>query len=220
MGVLIATGLSVTSWACSGHMEWVFQARGNAHIKRQETIAFLQVMPTLLTISIGFQALYACMFWYQQQACQMDLRFRGGQLNGASLNLANSIAVVLAPTMLASLNQTLDWALGGFNHRAKLYFGCFLAACSVGLAAFLEAKRREALLLPYASNCAPEGIRMSAFSCWTMIGPFALVGVAEVYVNPTLYHLTYMQTPPPLRSTAQAFVLLTSGVGSGLFSVI
>lgn len=61
---------------------------------------------------------------------------------------------------------------------------------------------------------------MSALSGWWMVGPFAVMGVAEVYVNPTLYFLSYSQTPLRLRSTAQAVCLLTGAAASGLFTVL
>lgn len=61
---------------------------------------------------------------------------------------------------------------------------------------------------------------MTAFSGWWMVGPYAVMGVAEVYVNPTLYFLSYSQTPLRLRSTAQAVCLLTGAASSGLFTIL
>ena len=46
------------------------------------------------------------------------------------------------------------------------------------------------------------------------------MGVAEVYVNPTLYYLAYSQSPLRLRSSAQALGLLMSATSSALFTVL
>ena len=57
-------------------------------------------------------------------------------------------------------------------------------------------------------------------SAWWMVGPYTLMGVAEVYVNPTLYYLAYSQSPLRLRSSAQALGLLMSATSSALFTVL
>lgn len=223
-GGLVMLGLACVGWGSSGDGQWARRlAKKNSSITRNGTTDFLRVVPTLVAVSLAFNIMYSCMsFWFQQQACQMDLRVGSSfQLNGSFFNIADCMAiVVLTPFVLRFVNPFLARCLGKFDRHQKLLFGCALAALAVLWAAQLELVRRKSPVLDEASKCAPKGVRMSSLSGWWMIGPYAVMGIAEIYVNPTLYFLSYSQTPLRLRSTAQAVCLLTSAAASGLFTIL
>jgi len=221
--VVLGSGLTAVGWGCSGDLSWVRSAnRTDRVLRRRETADFLRILPTLITASLSFNALFNCSsFWYQQQACQMNLQFGSIQLNGSFFTTADSLAIVVfTPIILKKVNPFLHRRFGGFSRHGKLMLGSSLAILSVLCAAGLELHRRTLIVTQYASECAPRGIRMTDISAWWMVIPYALMGVAEVYVNPTLYYVSYAQTPPRLRSTAQAVCLVMSAASSGFFTLL
>lgn len=218
IGGLLAVGLG-----CQGDLAWVASAKQNVHATRAHTADFLRIMPTLISVSLAFNTTMNCMnFWYQEQACQMNLVVVGTiQVNGSFFNVADCIAiVVMTPLAVHHINPALDRSFGGFARHGKLLVGCILAGTSVLWAAALEVVRKASPLLPEVSHCAPAGVQMSDCPAWWMVGPYAMMGLAEVYVNPSLYFLAYSQTPPRLRSTAQAICLLMTAVSSALFTIL
>jgi peptide/histidine transporter 3/4 len=188
---------------------------------------FLGLMPALFTGSLSFNALYNCMqFWYAQQACQMDLRFpifgSGYQLSGSFFNIADCLAIVIVtPLAVIFANPWMDsMSKGQFNHKAKFTLGMLIAATSVCCAARLEIQRRAMPVLPQHSNCAPPGIGMSAIPGAWMLMPFFLMGVAEIYTQPTLLHMAYSKSPPSMRSLAMAASFFIAAVSSALFALL
>ncbi|CAE7304867.1 NPF8.2 [Symbiodinium sp. CCMP2592] len=220
--VAVLAGLVLATIGCQGNLSWVHErAQRNSHVTRQQTADFLRVMPTLAAVNLAFNSLYNCMtYWFQEQACLMDVRLGKFQLNGSFFNVADCIAIVLlTPVLLQYINPTLERFCGVGRH-GRLLLGIALAAGSVASAAHLEVMRRHARPLQEASQCAPPGRMMSSLSAWWMVGPYALMGAAEVLVNPSLYYLAYSQTPLRLRSSAQAMNLLMSATSNALFTVL
>merc|ERR1719361_1758126 len=91
--------------------------------------SFLRVIPGLFTGNLAFGALFNSMqFWYQQQACQMDVRMpfgNGFQLSGSFFNIADCLAIVIfTPLVVGWLNPFLERCLGGkLEHGLKLGIG-------------------------------------------------------------------------------------------------
>jgi len=217
----VLSGLLLATYGC-GDLSWVHaRAHRNSHVTRQQTADFLRVMPTLAAVNLAFNSVYNCMaFWFQEQACLMDVRIGSWQLNGSFFNVADGLAIVLfTPPLMNHFNPWLERRFG-LNRHGKLLLGCALAASSVLWAIQLEERRRRAPMLDEVSLCAPDGMKMSSLSAWWMIGPYTVMGVAEVYVNPTLYYLAYSQSPLRLRSSAQALGLLMSATSSALFTIL
>ncbi|CAE7602319.1 NPF8.1 [Symbiodinium natans] len=218
----VLAGLVLATLGCQGNLEWVHElSQRNSHLTRQQTADFLRVMPTLAAVNLAFNSLYNCMsYWFQEQACLMDVRVgKNLQLNGSFFNIADCIAiVVLTPVLLQHINPAME-RLCGVGRHVRLLLGIAFAAGSVAWAAHLEVKRRHAPSLDKDSFCAP-GRKMSSLSAWWMVGPYAVMGIAEVLVNPSLYYLAYSQTPLRLRSSAQAMNLLMSATSSALFTVL
>lgn len=227
---LLLVGIILVAHGCHDAAKWVNKAASNRHVSRSQTADFLRIMPTLIFVNIAFNALYNCMgFWYQLQACQMDARInllgRPTQLNGSFFNVADCLAIIAVTPVVLKVNSLLTRQLGvekdGKQLRNwKLVTGCLCGAISVAWAACLEVARRRQPILHESSKCAPPGVFMSNLSAWHMVAPYAIMGLAEVYVNPTLYYLSYSQTPLRLRSTAQGVCLLMSSVSSGIFTLL
>jgi len=188
---------------------------------------FLGLMPPLFTGSLAFNALYNCMqFWYAQQACQMDLRLPlfgpGFQLSGSFFNIADCLAICLVtPLAVVVINPMLEsMSRGHFDHRAKFLVGMVIAGISVLYAARLEVVRRITPVLPVISNCAPPGVGMSDIQAAWMMVPFFLMGVAEIYTQPTLLHMAYSKSPPSMRTLAMAASFFIAAVSSALFALL
>merc|ERR1711879_513587 len=82
----------------------------------------------------------------------------------------------------------------------KIYAGIAVGIGSQLVAALLEQLRKNAAVLDIPSTCAPLGadgehVRMSSISVWWMAIPYAMIGIAEVLVNPVLQHYAYVGAP-------------------------
>lgn len=187
---------------------------------------FLKLLPVLFTANLAFSALYNSMqFWYQQQACQMDLRvpFSGSnsQFAGSFFMIADCLGIVIVtPIALTWLNPKLEKAFGGlFDHAGKYGLGMLFGVFSVLMAAYMEMARREKPLMTYASNCAPDGIKMSSISAAWMVVPFFLMGVGEIYTQPVLMHFAYTHCPESMRTLTAVTGLVVGAVSNALFTV-
>jgi dipeptide/tripeptide permease len=190
-----------------------------------EVSTFLSLVPVLITANMAFNALYNSMqFWYQQQACQMDLRMPflgGGQLAGSFFMIADCIAIVVAtPIAIGWLNPMLERSSAGrFGHMTKYGLGMAFGIASVALAAKLEMHRRTAPVLPMDSNCAPAGIQMSDMNAAWMIVPFFLMGIGEIYTMPVLMHFAYSRSPASMQTLMVAVNFIISAVSNSIFTV-
>merc|ERR1719209_1978361 len=70
------------------------------------------------------------------------------------------------------------------------------------------------------SECAPNGVHMRDMSAFLMFLPFALVGAAEILVNPCMYFYAYTTSPPHVRSLMQAFNLFFQQSVSNAFTAL
>jgi len=183
----------------------------------------LKLLPTLVLGSLSFGAVYNSMqFWYQQQACQMDVRFGSMQLSGSFFNIADCLAIVLmTPIAMDWINPTLERSTGKkLGHSLKFSIGMAIAGISVLVAARLEQVRKSAAVLPIQSNCAPPGVNMSDLNGAWMMVPYFLMGVAEIYTQPTLLHFAYSKSPPSMRTLSMAASFFIQAVSSALFAVL
>jgi len=192
----------------------------------KDVAKFLRLLPVLFSANLAFSALYNSMqFWYQQQACQMDLRIpfsaSGSQFSGSFFMIADCLGIVLAtPFAVGWLNPLLEKKTGGgFGHGSKFVLGMCFAAVSVLLAAHLERLRKGSPVLSIASNCAPTGIQMSDMNAAWMVVPFFLMGLGEIYTQPVLMHFSYSKSPASMRTLAVVTCLVIGAVSNALFTV-
>lgn len=192
----------------------------------RDVAMFLRMLPVLFSANLAFSALYNSMqFWYQQQACQMDLRIpfslSGSQFSGSFFMIADCLGIVLAtPFAVNWFNPLLEKkSNGAFGHGAKFVLGMGFAAFSVLLAAHLERIRKVAPVLGATSNCAPPGVHMSDMGAWWMMLPFFLMGLGEIYTQPVLMHFAYSKSPACMRTLAVVLSLVIGAVSNALFTV-
>mmetsp|Transcript_59132 Transcript_59132/g.114096 ORF Transcript_59132/g.114096 Transcript_59132/m.114096 type:complete len:594 (+) Transcript_59132:67-1848(+) len=219
-----AVGVAAVLYACKD-TTWVVDVPSEA-LPAADVKAFLRLLPVLFVANLAFSSLYNSMqFWYQQQACQMDLRIpfaaNGAQFSGSFFMIADCLGIVLAtPIAVDWLNPVLESRLGaGFGHGAKFGLGMAFAALSVLGAAHLEMHRRMVPVFGVASNCAPDGVKMSALGAGWMTVPFFLMGLGEIYTQPVLMHFAYTNSPASMRTLAAATGLVFGAVSSALFTV-
>mmetsp|Transcript_97829 Transcript_97829/g.259897 ORF Transcript_97829/g.259897 Transcript_97829/m.259897 type:complete len:568 (-) Transcript_97829:91-1794(-) len=198
---------------------------GGATELEKEVQGFLGILPVLFMGNMSFGALYNSMqFWYQLQACQMDLRVMGHdfQLSGSFFNIADCLAIVIfTPILVDWINPIFARVIGGqLTHGIKFGMGCLIAGLSVIVAGRLEQLRRSSEILPVASNCAPPNTYMSSLPAAWMMVPFFLMGIGEIYSQPTLLHYAYSKSPSTMRTLAMAASFFIQGVSSALFAVL
>jgi len=216
LGIAAVTIVCVTSsWLATG-------ADGTPTAEEQDTQKFIKLLPTLFMGSLSFGALYNSMqFWYQQQACQMDVRLGSMQLSGSFFNIADCFAIVLmTPIILGYINPLMEKRMGKLGHGFKFGIGMAVAVISVLVAARLEQLRKAAAVLPVQSNCAPPGVNMSDLQGAWMMVPYFLMGVAEIYTQPTLLHFAYSKSPPSMRTFAMAASFFIQAVSSAIFALL
>jgi len=225
-----AVGVASACLACA-RPDWVLAGRPAfaTSVPAEDVRDFLRLLPVLFMANMVFSALYNSMqFWYQQQACQMDLRIPWAapgpgqaQFAGSFFMIADCIGIVVAtPFAIRWVNPALDRLNGSpLGPGPKYMIGMALGTASVLLAARIEQLRREAPVTGIMSSCAPEGVRMSEMAASWMFLPFFLMGVAEIYTQPTLMHLAYDQSPPSMRTLTAATSLVIGGVSTALFSL-
>ncbi|KNC83440.1 hypothetical protein SARC_04305 [Sphaeroforma arctica JP610] len=188
---------------------------------------FLDTVPIIMVGNMAFQCAYNTMMnVLMSQACQMDLRVGGGQINGAFFNIADCFAIIIfTPVLEKGLYPLLEMVQHKpVSRTQKLVGGLVITVAAMAIAAVLEITRRSADVLEgVSSDCAPLteeglGVYMSNQAAWWIFIPFGLIGIAEIMVNPVLYFFTYTQTPFNTRSLAMAFVLMVQGSLSNVFS--
>ena len=192
----------------------------------------LSAIPMIVVVNLCFSLCYNSMNnAFPSQACQMDVRLAGGQLNGAFYNISDALAIVIFTPIFESCLFPLIGRLKGSPVRLgqKIVAGLIVAAMSNLSAAFLEYQRRSAPYLCDAgfSQCAPNysedglrGTRMKDISGFWIFLPFILVGISEILVNPCMYCFCYESAPPQVRSLLQAFNLFFSGSVSNAFTAV
>jgi len=222
--VCSAVGVAAIIYTCSD-ATWVVDVPSEP-LPAADVRAFLQLLPVLFVANLAFSALYNSMqFWYQQQACQMDVRVpfgeSGAQFSGSFFMIADCLGIVLAtPLAVDWLNPALESRLGaGFGLGAKFGLGMAFAAFSVLAAVHLELQRRTSPVLDVLSHCAPDGVKMSGFSAGWMTVPFFLMGLGEIYTQPVLMHFAYTKSPASMRTLAAATGLFFTAVSTALFTV-
>merc|ERR1712232_1210479 len=197
----------------------------------------LACVPTIICINVGFNIPYNAMNnAYPAQACQMDTRLFGEQLNGAFFTMGDAFAIILlVPITQSWIFPALERCRGGrsISRSAKYHAGFVLVICANLVAAFIEYIRRDMStgdnpnFVPcpadevgsgacaggyLLSKCSPGGAlpmtNMSAF--WTSI-PMFLTGAGEILVNPVVYDYVFEEAPIRLRSIVQALNLVAAG---------
>jgi len=224
-GTIMLVGIGLTI-GCNLRPDWVGAARLlDEDLSAQDIMDFFRLIPVLLTGHMAFGALYNSMqFWYQLQACQMDLHIWPGsaqQVSGSFFNVADCVAIVLCtPILVGLLHPALEKATGiPMSYGTKFCIGMVVAGTSVLLAAWFEVERRASPTLPIASNCAPHGIKMSSMHAGWMLLPYFLMGIAEIYIMPTLMFFAYNQAPPSMRTLSTVMGLFMMGITAAVFSV-
>jgi len=197
--------------------------RDNTWLGADEVTRCLDCVPILLIGNVAFNVLYNCMSSiFYAEACQMDTRLGSGsealQLNGAFLNLADSVAIIIFTPLIDRLFVPCVEKM--LRRKVSLNMKVF-AGISVGIgsqlvAAFLEYLRKDAEVLNIPSYCAPLGadgehVSMSSISVFWMAIPYGMIGMGEVLINPVLQHCAYEGAPISMRSMLQAFNLFAMG---------
>eukprot|EP00931_Biecheleriopsis_adriatica_P124097 TRINITY_DN99193_c0_g1_i1.p1 TRINITY_DN99193_c0_g1~~TRINITY_DN99193_c0_g1_i1.p1 ORF type:complete len:632 (-),score=93.29 TRINITY_DN99193_c0_g1_i1:28-1923(-) len=211
-------------------------------ITTEDVRGALSCVPTIICINVGFNIPYNAMNnAYPAQACQMDTRLLGQQLNGSFFSLGDAFAIIiLVPCFESLLYPSLQKWRGPVSRSAKYSAGFLLAIAANLSAALIEHVRyslstgsspdfvkcpsellgtpscRGSLLL---SKCSPGAsipmTNMSAF--WTAI-PMFLTGAGEILVNPVVYQYVFEEAPGRLRSMVQALNLVAAGSISNAFT--
>jgi len=190
----------------------------------QEVRGTLRCIPLMLLINISFNLCYNSMnAAFPAQACQMNCFISGDtQLNGAFFNVGDAFGIVIfAPLFEAFLFPTWTKIQGrSVSLGQKLMVGLFIVALANLVGAALEIARKAAPLMTDrpTSDCAPPDTYMNDISAFLMFIPFAMIGIAEIFVMPSMYYYAFEAAPKKVRATLQAFNLVAQGSISNAFT--
>lgn len=200
-----------------------------------EIRATLAVVPLILVVNTCFGLCYNSMDEaFPSQGCQMDVRYNpfkavtlkapfseehlriinGEQYNAGLLNMFNSGAIIIGTPLLEACFYPLGARFsksGTCRMGMKLVMGLLLGAGANLAAAAIEVARKNSDSTGLPSNCGVPGTEMREMPAFWMAIPFAMIGFAEIMVNPILIGYAYMAAPPRVRSTVSAFNLLACG---------
>merc|ERR1719258_48399 len=98
--------------------------------------------------------------------------------------------------------------------------GMGFGIASVLTAAVMEIIRRGSSVLQLPSQCAPPGVDMSNFPAAWMMLPYFLMGIGEIYCNPTLMHFAYVRSPVSMRTLTAAVSFFIQAVSTALFGLL
>jgi len=212
---------------CHMNNDWVEERLVNGRqsdFSVQEVRGTLRCIPLMLLINISFNLGYNSMnAAFPAQACQMNCFIsKTTQLNGAFFNVGDAFGIVIfAPLFESCLFpawkaiQKKEVSLG-----QKLMVGLVIVAAANLVAAGLESARKAAPLMNDRpdSDCAPPGTKMNDISSFLMFIPFLMIGIAEIFVMPSMYYYAYECAPHKVRATLQAFNLVAQGSISNAFT--
>ena len=212
---------------------WVQELKEKVSFSAKDAKQTFAAIPMIVVVNISYNLCYNSMNnAFPSQACQMDLRFGSGQLNGAFFNIADAFAILVFTPLFESCLRPLIERIKGSPVRMgqKIITGLVIASLSNISAAILEYKRKAAPFLcgdAGFSQCAPgytedglQGTRMHDISAFWIFVPFTLVGISEVLVNPTMYCFSYEEAPLEVRSLLQAINLFFAGSVSNAFTAV
>ncbi|CAE7884772.1 NPF8.3, partial [Symbiodinium microadriaticum] len=194
LGSLACVCLVVANVRCSWVQKLGDESKNS--FNQVEAARTFAAIPVIIVVNLSFSLCYNSMNnAFPSQACQMDVRLGGGQLNGAFFNIADALAIVVFTPIFESCVYPLIARLKGspVSLGQKMVTGLLVAAVSNFSAAVLEVKRRAAPPLCDVgfSQCAPgysedglAGTRMRDISGFWIFLPYILVGIAEILVNP------------------------------------
>ena len=237
-GMLSHIALAFGSMACiflvvaNVNCSWVQDLGSQQSFGVKDARQTFGAIPMIVVVNISFNLCYNSMNnAFPSQACQMDLRLGSTQLNGAFFNIADAMAIVVFTPLFESCLYPVigKWKGSPVRLGQKIIAGLVIAAISNIAAAVLEYQRKAAPYLCDAgfSQCAPgytedglQGTRMKDISAFWIFIPFALVGIAEILVNPCMYCFSYEAAPPEVRSLLQALNLFFMGSVSNAFTAV
>jgi len=139
----------------------------------------------------------------------------------------NDIVGNLGPLFIVLLIPFMDYVLYPFLRNAGIHFspikkmttGFFLSSLAMASAAVTQY---------YIYKLSPCGSHINAamaagredceapFTVWIQVVPYALMGLSEVLASITKLEYAYTKAPVNMRSTVQAFALLTNAISSAL----
>mmetsp|Transcript_57427 Transcript_57427/g.178471 ORF Transcript_57427/g.178471 Transcript_57427/m.178471 type:complete len:542 (+) Transcript_57427:145-1770(+) len=169
-----------------------------------EVQGFLRILPVLFTGNLAFGALYNSMqFWYQQQACQMDVRMpfgNGFQLSGSFFNIADCFAIVIVtPIAVDWINPGLERLLGGqLRHGPKFGVGMLVAAASVAVACSCMALNSSSEQLTAGRTASSTPLVSACVSSWCHARATSGQPCARRYSRPS----SVLQRPSRLTAAA------------------
>eukprot|EP00123_Amoebidium_parasiticum_P014396 comp22481_c0_seq1/m.33895 comp22481_c0_seq1/g.33895 ORF comp22481_c0_seq1/g.33895 comp22481_c0_seq1/m.33895 type:complete len:618 (-) comp22481_c0_seq1:1123-2976(-) len=184
-------------------------------------------MPIILVANLSFTLLQESFTGpFVVQACHMDLRIGGGQLNATFLYAIITLTVGVFTPLL----HEIVWpAWGRLRGRPvcvwdKLLVAFITGISSLAIAVAMEYARRAHPLLPMAkeniSLCAGnklDPVVMTDMSIWWMLFAIVPLGISLTCFYPTLLAFAYEENPPRARNFAQAFNLFSA---SGLPNIL
>jgi len=193
--------------------EWICVDAERPAKAEQDATHVLRLLPLTPPIVVFWIVYTQQTTLFQSQGMQMDLHMGSTNLSAATLNVFDSVGVMLFTPLCDMLVYPFFRNRGmPLSMFKKVGIGFVFASLSVVCAGIIEIyrKRSGVAYLPTSEDEQP----MNHLSIWWQAPQYLLIAAGEVFTAITTYELFYCTLPPHLRSIGQAINLLTTAFGA------
>lgn len=154
----------------------------------------------------------------------MDLRVGGINLPAASLNVFNTISIiVLIPIVDRGLYPCFEKMGKPLTYLKRIGIGMIFAALGVIVAGIVEIYRKEEMNEPggtIVQNLGGDNFNASSMSVFIQVPQFALIGISEIFTSITVLEFAYNQAPVAMQGLLTGLFLASSGFGNWVSAAI
>jgi len=224
---MIFVGMVLLIGAGTDGGKWVLSpASSNPSLEQRvgetDAAAVVRVLPVAACVIVFWMIYIQMSTTFLLQGLQMDLKIGDTELSPATLNVFDSLAImILIPIVDRGLYPCLERLGLPLGMLQKIGIGFGFAAASVAVAGIVEIERKHAAMLPLGANatatCGGDGgkpLPMSELSIWWQTPQYVLIGFGEIFAAITCYELFYATVPAHMRSVCQSINLLCTAFGS------
>eukprot|EP01025_Chloroclados_australasicus_P021527 TRINITY_DN2264_c0_g1_i2.p1 TRINITY_DN2264_c0_g1~~TRINITY_DN2264_c0_g1_i2.p1 ORF type:complete len:591 (-),score=70.87 TRINITY_DN2264_c0_g1_i2:1663-3435(-) len=203
--------------------------KSNGYNKRQleEVYSVLRLFPIFIT-SVMYWAVYSTMgSMFVEQGTQMDTNVNLFGLNiqvpAATMSMVDTIAIIILVPIYDNLFLPLLKRYGiAFSQLQRIGWGYIVAVLAMLSAAMVEQCRKKAIDDGnYTINDSSRfSIHVSEMSLFYMGIPYFVIGTSEVLASIGQLEFFYDQAPYTMRSFCMAMQLVSTALGSYLYSFL
>ncbi|KAL7409979.1 PTR2-domain-containing protein [Mrakia frigida] len=128
--------------------------------------------------------------------------------------------IVLIPIMNYGVYPFLRKHHINFSPVRRIVFGFLLATCGMIYGAILQWKVYESSPCGYNASDCDIGTTVSPLRIWLQVPLFVIPAAAEIFINITMYEVSYTRAPQRMKGLVFAIVLFMSAISAAITLII